>query len=821
MIKLFNKKTGQIQDFSTLDATISLRLEPDIYLPLEDSDYYVKAPDGVYHKTKGKDLLKVIGDTDGSLADKSTAEVDLAVRAENSAGMEALKGFVSEAFLLGLDRPFLRTPQTPEEIAYEKRRQELFGGAETAGRVAGNVLPFLFGGLAGVARGSAKKALTLAGKAPSAQILRYADKAGKATKEMARKAGAKKTGQALAGAVGLGAGLSALEAGLSGVKTGIATYRKPKFQGEKKVRSTVTESLLAGTKSAGETFATTSALMSAFAGGVLFTKGTLRATKEVRDMVFGPGNFGPAGLRSAFFRISTSPSGRKGREILNRKISNRKDTQETAIRKLMNFLKKQKLTSARDRNDMLNKIELKLTAIGKVIGRERERLAKEWTAPDGRFIFGEKGLKDIKHQLIIGLLKLKVRGPGSGTIYNNFNNTIDKVVKTLSQDKRPLTPATFNELMDIFSRYAKYTKREKSELKVDLLFRKAYAEVSKTEDDVYAFFKKYFEREFKKKGMKPPEFLKDKKDVYARLLDVKEIVQNASSSELRKIHGWDRILLGGAGGALGAGIPGAVAGVAAASALSGAQNIGYRYLQLAKVLERANRLTRQIRVPGGVKNLLKKGSGTDVKMSLPGVGLFLLQRNINTLDDLSQSLDRLDEWDKTSRGNEDLLSMTAEYGGRANFAGTAVQISRVKQAVIQSIPPLKQNAQGKLTYDKEAERLFLQDINRWITPIQFVNTLQQKGMTIGAYNRFGALYPNFLSHFNLSFWEGVRNGIMDDTDGYYYKRFLEGTNSGVSDLLYSMLEYPEGPPGTGVGGPRRKMTRTQPTISESVEGGIA
>ena len=946
---------------------------------MEDSEYYVRGSDDVYHKTPGKNLLKVLGDTEGELTDKRSAEVDLAVRAEHSAGMEALKGFFSEAFLLGLDKPF-KTPETPDEIAFEKRRQEIFGKAEGAGRIAGNILPFLAGGLAGIGRGAAKTALKTAGKAPSALVFKGAEKAGKLAKEVAKKGGAGKTGQALAGAVGAGGAFSAIEAGLSGVKTGISTYKGPvSFKGDKKVKDNMSEAIQAGTKAAGETFATTAGFMALLAPVGPALKLTGKVAKESSKLMFGPETWGATGLRSAFFRISSSPSGRKGREILNKFIAKKTDSQETAINKLMKFVNEEKLGNIKTRPEMLEKIVERQGLVGEGIARERKRFRKYFKARAKTEV--EKVLKDptlaniksyqkrykleveLKERLIKELEKTRQKGVLGKTILSDYNKKLDDILeilrgppksykitarppgptkatyqagtklkdKTVKQfyiksgktevvpttrhlppgrvpigpagtpvkkqvytsrsnvrvaigpdgkpvkpepipkiattiegtkqvvtrpkvayttrktkeeipdlrtrtvvtgpktikteiikDERGLTPEVLEDIMSVFSRFAKYTKREKGELAIDLQFRKGYAIASRFEDDLYTMF--ISAGKLRKKKLPDVFTLKNLKDRFSKLKDVEEIVKNAGASELRKIHGWDRILLGGAGGALGggvAGLPGAVAGVAAAGLFTNAQNVGYKYLHMANVLERVNMLTRKARTPMGVKKLLNEGSKEDYKLSVPVISNMLFQRTSNNLKELSSHLERMDEWDKTTTGYEDLMSMVSEYGGNSNFTSTAVSLSRLKKIVIDSMPTQRRDANGKLTYDKMSEKAWLNDMKQWFSPITYTDSLKNRQMTETGYRKFGEIYPDFLSQFNVNFYQAVHEGAKGP-EIHYYQNFLNSINSTITDVMYKMIQYPDQQAEAQQSkGPKRKITRPQPTVSDSVAGGVA
>ena len=837
MISLLNKKTNKPEMLDETGAQISLILEPEKYAPIPDNDYFIKDQSGNYQKVKGRDLFKVL--EGAQLVTEKKAEVDLAVRAEHSQIGQFLKGFHSEAVLLGLDKEY---PQTPEEAVKEEARQRIFGPAETTGRILGSVGPLLASGLGGlVAKGATKGIFKAIGQAPSAYLFKGADKIGKATKEAMKRAGGGKTAQALAQAGGSIAGFSAIEGTLAGVKQTIATRATPKFKGDKKVYNSMSTALGAGIRSAGETFSSTAVTIAGMSAGlkavglgikgVGATKKALMGEQTAKELL-------TEGLRSRFWKVSGSPSGRMNREILNRKIAKKSDTQSQALKKLEQIIIKEKLDVPMTRDKFFEGLKKRVDKVGKNIGSARKELIEIFKAYPA---WGQPSIvKAAKQNLKKSLEELIVKGPEGATIYRKFNADINRIIQTI--DHKDFNPFLhMKKLMDIFSKSARFTAREGKELKVDRLYRNAYRITSDSEDIMYKLFRSYHARSSigskttPKISKKALDRLKNEKDRFSILKDIEEISRRSFPSELRVWTGFqtfrDISLLAG-GGALIAGSPVlAGAGFLAAGIGGIAAHKGFGYLQMARILEGANTLTRKSRTPKGVKNLLttvQKIPGTieNIKqeIGIKGLGFLFFNKTINHIKDFHENLYSMDDIDKTSTNNnfEGLFSMIGDYGGLNNVTFSTLKMNQLKRTILAKMPLPKKDYRGNIIYDKENFDIFLRDLNRWITPAHFVSAVKRGDITSKAYKTFGDLYPNFLSFFNLNFLIGWKDKTIDIEEGQFYKNFLDSQNSLMKDLMYSYIDIDDN---QGQNNrkmtPKRKMRSPSPTISANIEGGLS
>ena len=286
-INLLDKKTRSVVSFKPSEAELNLKLEGDRYLPINSQDYIVRGKNGAFHKTNGKSLHKILGDTDGELVSADEYALETAVKAEYSQVGQFLKSALSETLFLGLNKKSA-LPTDSLSQAIELKRREMFGGAETGGTVAGSIIPFLAGGAGGIlragAKAGAKSALKHAGKLPSAQVFNIAGKAGKTAKKGAEKLGIKnKSAQSVIGALGTGGAFAGMEAGLAGIQEARKTHAENEYKGTEETMKSV---LGQGISKAGETFIMTGALMAITGGAgkaIALTPKALKAGASVAE----------------------------------------------------------------------------------------------------------------------------------------------------------------------------------------------------------------------------------------------------------------------------------------------------------------------------------------------------------------------------------------------------------------------------------------------------------------------------------------------------------------------------------------------------------
>ncbi len=277
MIRVFDLKTRKGLQLNDKEALEKMTIEGDRYLPVRDDDYIVIKENGEGEKVKGRDLMASLGDG-GKLMDPDRYAIRKELEAENSKGGQFIKGFLSEALTLGLVDSLV-APNNPHAQMVEKERKELFGGAESWGRAAGNIIPFALGGVGGLlsqgvkagAKKAVGKAFTGAGKLPSAQVLKVATKSGDKLASLGAKYGltGKKTQAMLKGA-GVGGAFAGAEAVISGTKAGIQQHRvnqQKDFPGGVEAGRKMDSALGAGLHASKETFTSTAVLMGAMGLG--------------------------------------------------------------------------------------------------------------------------------------------------------------------------------------------------------------------------------------------------------------------------------------------------------------------------------------------------------------------------------------------------------------------------------------------------------------------------------------------------------------------------------------------------------------------------
>ena len=806
-IRLINKKTKEVSSFPADTAIINLRLEPDTYIPLNDETYIVRGEDGVFHKTSGKDLNRVLGDTSGNLVSVDDYAVESAVRAEYSKTGQFIKSLGSEALLLGLNKN-KALPEDPLSKAIELKRRELFGGAEAAGSLTGAVAPFIAGGVGGVfastAKAGAKKALgkglKVAGKLPSAQVFKIADKAGGSIAKGLGKGTAVK-------AIATGGVFAGFEAGKAGLQEAVKTKTENEY---KTTEDTMKSVLGAGVSKAGETFLSTSAFMAGVGGvlgvGSLAVKGVGAGGRFVKDLA------GPKKLRETFFGAEPGLRGQKILQDLRTKFGSAepskivkadklKVSDDDLLRNTAQFLDDVvKPEAPTTKAGYLGIIKQKKDEVGKAIKESRKKM----------YGFFEEGrIEGLDKRFILEIDKLikSEKGVLSATTHKGYVNTLKSIKKNLGEG---FTPEKIHETLKVLSQKSKWLKREKAELGIDRAYRRAYSKLSSYEDELYSKIKEL------RKGGAFKNF-KANKDYFSKLQTADDVMENALPTgihflgDFRMLDARSTIL--GAVGYSVAGTPGLLGAAAGSVALKQARNTGYRHLQIAKKMEQVGKVIGKNKSVNGVKTLLNKGSDLKTDLGIKGLSILFFGKGFNTLNEFEEQLNALPEYEKFTGGQDDLYNMAEEYGGRDNAVNFVAKSAQLKRDVISLIPEPTFDAKGNKVYTKPDKDRFLKVVSQGVTPQGFITSLKQKTLTQAGYDLLKRNYPDWLSEFNMNFLQGWKSGDITPEEGAYYRAFLRSQDSAVNDFIFSYMDREKRET------PKRMLRKQQPTISQSVTGG--
>ena len=828
-IRLLNKKTRKIESFDGKTAIQTLYLEGDKYLPLNGEDYIIKSENGEFKVTDGKYLYRTLGDFFGELVTQEEYAVQMAVKAEYTKKGQFLKSALSEALLLGLNKN-KALPEDPLSKAIEVERRKQYGGAETAGSIVGSIIPFIAGGVGGALRAGAKvgakraltgKVLQQAGKLPSAQVFKGAGKAGEITKKgIAKLGGTGAKTQAVAGAIGVGVGFAGLEAGIAGTKEAIKTATENEY---KTTENTMKSVLGQGYAKGVETFKSTSVVMAFFGGAGLALKTTGKALGYVTGKT-------PEFLRDRFFGTEFGVRGKKQFEILRKSFGGKQATKTEVLKKADDFLNKEGLKDFKTRDTLLVGIKNKLKESGKAIDEARTKAYNSIKDVDKKIEFVDTYIKGLK-----GLLK-EQKGIKGATINKEFISTVETMIKTLEGYKfrhsktkevigikKEFKISDIRQIMDVLSRKAKYTKREKAELEIDKVYRKGYSNFSNDEDEIIKRILKKEGISFKGlKGAKKGTF-KEEKDFYSQLKTAEEVVDNAMPPGSNFMRGFanfrDLLIVGGGGYGFGPG--GVIVGAGISVGIQQAQQKGYKYLQMARRAENVSNYMNRVKNVAGIKFLLNTADETSkqAKITFTGLSTLFFGKTAKTLDEFDSQLQALPPQERYVSGQEDMFSMVEQYGGRVNATNFTVSMAKMKRGIVAIMPQPSFDLKGNKVYAKADTEKFLTSVNQGVSPFGFIKAVQSQKLTQAGFNLFKNNYSSWLSEFNSNFLRGIKTGEISHKEGGYYKSWLKSQNTATSDFIFSYMDREQQIAGQSRP-PQRKLRRSEPTISQSIEGGF-
>ena len=267
------------------------------------------------------------------------------------------------------------------------------------------------------------------------------------------------------------------------------------------------------------------------------------------------------------------------------------------------------------------------------------------------------------------------------------------------------------------------------------------------------------------------------------------------------------VLIGTVGyGAAGGG--GLLAGVAGAAGLSYMAQTGKGMLQLANILEGADKVMRKVNTVGGTTSLLQTAKRTD--LSFRQLGIMFFGDTVNNMAQFEQRFNRMPEWEKFS--SNDLFADVKLFGGETNSLQYARSMANMKRNIISLLPTPEMDKSGEYVYTKQQKSKFLNEVSTTINPENFVEAIRNKRLTSKAYNMFANNYPSFLTKFNINYMEALKSGKVDN----YYKIFLRGQNSDIADYIHLNSR----PAPTQQSKRSRKMPSRRPSVNESAIGGV-
>ena len=817
-IRLINKKTKAVEAYPAQMALNNLILEPDVFTPINEETYFVRGEDGMFHKTLGKDVNRVIGDTSGSLVSQRDFEIESAVRAENSQVGTFLKSFGSEAILLGLNKNEA-LPQDPIERAKEIKRRELYGGAEAFGSAVGALAPIVVGGVGGVIAGAAKagakkaagKVLKQAGKLPSAQVIKVAGKAGE---KVAKIVGGGKTTKKVVQGIATGAAFAGFEAG----KAGIQEAKKVRRENEYKKTPDIMNSVLGtGLAKAGDTFLSTSAFMAGTAGvlgvGKIGVKGAGLIGKGVK------GFLGPKSMREAFFGTQPGVRGKKSMQELRSKFGSAERTKivkgdkisdEEVLRNTAKFIDDVVgPNTPKTKAAYLDFIKLEKNKVGKVIKEDRFEFYRGLNKEQIQSL-GKNFSKELNN-----LIKAE-KGVLAETTHKGYVNTLKSIKKNVDKD---FTPEKIHETIKVLSQKSKWLKREKSELGIDRAYRRAYSKLSDIEDKYYGKVKEGFK--ISKEGKKVFENFKANKDYFSKLQTSEDVLEKSlptGTNFLSVFGGFDtKSSIGGLIGYSVAGGPGAVAGWAVGKGAGQARNLGYMHLQIANKTDIVSKAINNNRSVKGVKKIINLGTDLKTEIGVSGLSVLFFGKSFNTLNEFEEQLNALPEHEKFTQGQDELYDVIEEYGGRDNAVNFVAKSAKLKRDIVSIMPEPSLDEKGNKYYTKEAKEAFLKVVSQGISPQGFIASVSKQDLTQVGYEMIKRNYPEWLSEFNANFMKGWKSGEITPKEGGYYRNFLREQDTAVSDFIYNYMDREKRE--AGAKPPKRMLRKQQPTISQSVTGG--
>ena len=499
-LQIFDLKEKKAVSVKDTDVNNYLLLEGDRYVPVQGQKYMVideKTGDG--QEVLGENLRQAMGDGK-TLTSLERYSVRKQLEAQRSQAGEFFKQTANEALTLGLADLLKQKPSNPFEQMIVDEEQKIFGKAKTAGTIAGNILPFLLGGVGGMARLGAKAQVKLltsvlkgVGKLPSAQVLKAtlkgSEKAGKASSNLIKKMGGGKAAQTMADVAGRVAGLATIQGGVDGLKKGITEADKrlaetKNMQGGKRAMDVMNSAVGEGYETFKEVATSTAVLMGGLGVAGKFVKGTGWLTKKTAEGIRQTPKIAADKARQSFFKAGNekvSAAAVKEKERIAQAFKmDKKSKAGDVYKKAGEHLEQQFGQNPVNRVQAITMIEAKQKTVGESIGHIREEL--------GAMPILAKGF-NIKTPFN-AIKKLVGDIEGSTTyrkFFNDLKNIESKFTKIITQQKeitsKVKTPFTITQekpnfyfgdikpILDIF--------KHKSTSKIPSSLKEAYSKAYK------------------------------------------------------------------------------------------------------------------------------------------------------------------------------------------------------------------------------------------------------------------------------------------------------------------------------------------------------
>ena len=829
-LKLYDQKERKVVEVKEDDILSKITLDTGRFTPVQGEKYMVYDKNtGEANQVLGENLNQALGNGK-NITTPELYTIRKQLQEDHSQLGQFAKSFYNEAVLLGLGGD---KPKNEWERKVKEEKEKLFGTAQTAGKWAGVLAPFLAGGVAGlvktgakqVAKNVVKKGLQGAGKLPSALAIKGTMKAGQVGKEIAEKAirsaGGGKLAQKMAGAAGMTIGVGSTTGAIEGIKAGInkadeELAKKKDFPGGKKVLQTFSSALGEGVETFAEVGLSTAGLMAGFGAAGLVGKGLGAGAGLI-----GKGKDKIAeNARRAFFQ--------KGQSFYNNRFIQR------AVEKISNAFDMPKNTKPKDafkraekyiQDKLKGKPLLSKTAIDFLEGEVKKRgknigdlrtLVNDKYMPSKNIGDLKALMKDEPVSILNQLESLKKLVPAmrqKGSL-KSFVTRIDKLKNQIKNKKVAFKFHNIKQILDEFDDLAKF---EKGALPTDInkIYRKAYARMSAYENKILGQLSPKNATQFidEKKAFQQAKALLDTMDT--------GITPGFGMSAFHQMKDVAMALGLVTGGGLGFGTTGALTALGAAGVHYGMKTTGFGLLRTAQILENAHRPFKLVKSVSGWNTLMKIAQPSPVSFS--SVSTLFLNRALKNPDEFREEMSGLNEIDQVTTGQEDLYNAIEDYGGASNANAFNQSVINLKQYILRTMPkPEVSYYTGKKTYSKIQMNKWLNEISNVISPNNFVSAFKQGNLTKKQLNVFSTIYPRFLDQFTLTLSEGLQTGkIKMDSS---VRRFLDlREDSTVKDRVFTYMDRAERMQDNQQKARNRKFTAkplTSQTVSESAQAGV-
>ena len=809
MIRAYDLKQKKAVELNDREALNAMTLHGDRFVPVRDDDYVVLNKGGDAMEVKGQDLMAALGDG-GELMDPQRFHIRKQLEAENSQVGQFLKGMANEALTLGMVK---ETQDNPWEQMVEEERVKMFGRAEGAGRIAGNILPFLAGGVGGILSQGAKTGVkAVAGKTlkgigkytPSSAIIRGAVKSGDKAADMVKGLGYGAGLQGVARATGSGLAFAGAEAASEGIGQGIQqaaiNKRKREFPGHQEAGRKMDSAVGEGFKRAGQVFTETSVLMAALGvGGKVVGIGAKGVAKGASWTKKGLEKAGEK-ARESFLGVRRT----KDLQILDRAFD---PVKEAVLPKpypnVKDLLTGKKTLMVGDpipeksKKQVFQNVVNYLSESGKV-PKTKDEAIKLLTVKDKNLSTMLKRLrtspafnqeinaKNVPFTMLPQEFYKKLRGLASDVELTTDLRPFALYLRRLEQFTQNNT-LKLSDLFKISQGFAENAKFGAGEVqkKVHKVFRKAYRMSSDYEDLVLSKIQQThlqrqpFDTPFRKdlqKILKDYSELSNTKREFEKNKTVLDLLNRDRDRMFSKglfslgdfYLGKDIAFISGAAG-LGAGLAGGpLAGIGAAVGIAVGGNImkrtGYRMLQLANLTDNAHQVMSLVKTPKGIQSVLNgtskafKTMDTQYKkiynMDTAKLSQFMLGRTYNNFEEFNRGLLALDDVDRLTQGTEDLFGMVDLYGGEKTASSFNRQVIGMKQRIMQRLPRpiMREPASGKLVYDQAEKRDFYNTLNQGMSVAGFLKAFKNSELSRDGVMFFKENYPDFYDDFLQSLY---------------------------------------------------------------------